>query len=406
MKLLYFAPHQLWPLTTGARLRDYHLAHQLAQRCSVTFVEMLHRGDQYGPALPGAFTQVISTAKGHNHTPSKLLRGLAGPIPLTVLHCTLPRVKAQLAEALNAQYDTVQLENVHLSEYLSVVRSAPNRPTVLMDWHNIESELMQRYSETTPSIVKRLVARRTAVLLERLENRLLGGSIVHTVASERERDKLLARCPSARIHVIPNGVDTAHYVRNVAEPPPAARNHRRTLLFVGSMDYHANIEAVTWFVREVWPGIAATFQDVDFVIVGRSPAPEIRALASERIHVTGTVEDVRPFYNEAAAVVVPLRIGSGTRLKILEAMAAGVPVVSTRIGAEGIAVEDNVNCLLADTPKDLMGAIAQVLTSPEKKFALVEAGRKLVTSRYDWSIIGEQLFQIHRDLASRPLTDG
>ena len=105
------------------------------------------------------------------------------------------------------------------------------------------------------------------------------------------------------------------------------------------MDYHANIDAVTWFSRTAWPEIAPKHPDLHFTIVGRDPAPAVRALASDRIHVTGTVDDVRPFYASAVAAVVPIRSGSGTRLKILEAMAAGVPVISTRLGAEGIEVE-------------------------------------------------------------------
>src|SRR6202034_3746319 len=121
---------------------------------------------------------------------------------------------------------------------------------------------------------------------------------------------------------------------------------KSTILFVGSMDYHANIDAMTWFTRTAWPEIARARADLRLVIVGRDPAPEVRALASDRIRVTGTVEDVRPYYASALAAVVPLRSGSGTRLKIFEAMAAGVPIVSTRLGAEGIDAQNLVHFFL------------------------------------------------------------
>src|SRR5208282_5448747 len=134
----------------------------------------------------------------------------------------------------------------------------------------------------------------------------------------REREKLQARVPTANIHVVPNGVDVPYYSIS-----PAARNQ---LLFVGSMDYSANIDAVLWFAGEVWPEISRRHPNLSFVIAGREPAPQVRALAaSDRIVVTGSVADIRPFYAGALAALAPLRVGSGTRLKILEAMAAGVP---------------------------------------------------------------------------------
>src|SRR3974390_3627014 len=117
------------------------------------------------------------------------------------------------------------------------------------------------------------------------------------------------------------------------------------------MDYHANIDGVTWFAHEIWPEIAARHPELEFIIVGRRPSAAVRALASQRIRVTGTVDDVRRFYTSAVVVIAPLRVGAGTRLKILEAMAAGVPVVSTRLGAEGIDAQPGRCLLLADSPR-------------------------------------------------------
>jgi glycosyltransferase involved in cell wall biosynthesis len=164
------------------------------------------------------------------------------------------------------------------------------------------------------------------------------------------------------------------------------------------MDYHANVDAVTWFSRVAWPEIARNHPNLQFAIVGRDPTPEVRALNSDRIHVTGTVDDVRPFYAAAVAAVVPIRSGSGTRLKILEAMAAGVPVVSTRLGVEGIEAEDNVHLLLADSGPEIAAAVGRVASSSETRNRLSQAARALVCRVYDWSVIGKQLFAIHADL--------
>jgi len=319
-----------------------------------------------------------------------------------VLNYSKARLASRLAEILlNGRFDTVQIEGVLLSSYLPVIQSTPNRPAILVDWHNTDSEVMWQFSRNTSSWAKRMVARRTAFLLERVETQLLERFGAHTVASESERKKVLARCAAATVHVIPNGVDVRHFspAGNGTRPlrtGPSGTGH--DLLFVGSMDYHANIDAVTWFSRNVWPEIARTHPDMRFTIVGRNPAPEVCSLSSDRVRVTGTVDDVRPYYASAVAVIAPIRSGSGTRLKILEAMAAGVPVVSTRLGAEGISVEDDVHLLLADSGQEIVAAIRRIISSSETRLRLVRAARGLIATRYDWSTIGEKLFRIHYDL--------
>jgi glycosyltransferase involved in cell wall biosynthesis len=409
MKLLYFAAHQIWPLNTGARLRDFQLARQLATHSSVTFVEMRHAGDeQYIPSADSGFAGIVTLERDGTYTPSKILRGLAGPTPVTMLNCWSSRSASQLAGVLHSrQFDTVQIEGTQLMAFLPVLQEAPGRPAIVVDWHNIESELMWRYAETTGNWAKKLAAKRTAKLIERAEDRLLDTCATHTVTSERERQRLLARRPGANIHVIPNGVDAGYYsAKEIAEASrrTGERDSKKTILFVGSMDYHANIDAVTWFSRAVWPEIARNHSEIHFMIVGRDPAPEVLALASDRIHVTGTVDDVRPFYAFAVAAVVPLRSGSGTRLKILEAMAAGVPVVSTRLGAEGIVAENDVHLLLADSGPEIAAAVRRVASSAETRTRLSQVARALVRSAYDWSVIGNWLYGIHADLveASAP----
>jgi glycosyltransferase involved in cell wall biosynthesis len=384
-------------------LRDYQLARQLAARSSVTFVEMRHTGEK--PRIPpdgSGFASMVTLEKDATYTPSKMLRGLAGPTPVTVLNCWSHRSASLLANVLRShRFDTVQIEGVHLMEYLPVIREASESPAIVVDWHNVESELMWRFAETTGNWAKKLAAKRTAKLIEGAENRLLNTCATHTVTSERERQKLLARCRTANIHVVPNGVDTCFYtVDKVAEAFRGGGqcNSKQTILFVGSMDYHANIDAAAWFSRTAWPEIARKYPHLDFTIVGRDPAPEVRALASDRIHVTGTVDDARPFYASAVAVVVPLRSGSGTRLKILEAMAAGVPVISTRLGAEGIEAEDGVHLLLAESGAEIAAAVCRVTSSVETRARLSQAARALVCRVYEWSVIGMQLHRIHADL--------
>lgn len=402
MDLLYIATHQLWPLTTGARLRDYHLARQLASHCRVTFVEMVLPNDDFDRRSPSdaGFADVVTIRRSQGYTPWTLLRGMTGPIPLTVLNYWSPRIAGELAGILRRQrFDAVQLESIHLSPYIPVIRAAPSRPALLNDYHNIESELMARYSETCANPVRRLVAGRTARLLERSERQssILCDAI--TLPSERERIKFLGMAPGAKVRTIPNGVDTSFYAPAFANQCDTAA-HRRSVLFVGSMDYHANEDAVQWFAREVWPRIAAENPSLEFVIVGRNPGAAIRALASPSIRVTGTVDDVRTFYADALAVVAPLRIGSGTRLKILEAMAAGAPIVSTRLGAEGIEVEHDKHLLLADSAAGMAESLRLIAGSGELRARLRDSARRLAR-QYDWSVLGRQLYETHLELQQR-----
>jgi glycosyltransferase involved in cell wall biosynthesis len=170
------------------------------------------------------------------------------------------------------------------------------------------------------------------------------------------------------------------------------------------MDYHANVDGVVNFAREVWPQVRDRqirdhLAGLTFTIVGRDPAPEVRELAAmPGVEVTGTVDDVRPFYREAAAAVVPLKVGGGSRLKILEAMAAGVPVVSTTLGAEGLNVKHGENILIADTNEQLIEAIAAVVEDDVRLKQLSAAGRTLVSNHYDWSRLGTNLFEMYQQL--------
>ena len=203
---------------------------------------------------------------------------------------------------------------------------------------------------------------------------------------------MLLRYPEASISLVPNGVDVAYY------SPENQGGNPQEILFVGSMDYHANVEAVTWFVSNVWPLVKSSVPGLTFRIVGRDPSAEVLALAAPDVLITGTVDDIRPFYARAAATVVPLRVGGGTRLKILESMAAKVPVVSTRLGAEGIDVRHDSDILLADSPAEIAAALERVVTNRQLAERLKLAGYALANRLYDWSIAGEQLYSVHAGL--------
>jgi glycosyltransferase involved in cell wall biosynthesis len=340
------------------------------------------------------------------YTIRKLMRGIIGP-PVSVLNYFDEAASIELQRLVReTRFDVVQIEGVHLTKYLPFIRGSRFRPLLLCDWHNIYSELVRRYGEHNASGLRRRYAFRTAHLLEETELRLLSECDAHISVSDLDRLKLQQRAPSARVYVVENGVDVELYADDKFEHTSqngsdynAARN---ALVFVGSMDYHPNIDAVRYFANEVWPRIQIQAPQLSFWIVGSKPTTSVRDLNKIKgITVTGTVSDVRPYYRKALAAVVPLRVGGGSRLKILEAMAAGVPVISTTIGAEGLRAIPGVHLVIADTPEEMFRSVMQLANSRNIWEALVKAGSELVRAGYDWCVVGSRLYEIHKSLVEK-----
>jgi sugar transferase (PEP-CTERM/EpsH1 system associated) len=413
MQILFFSSRYSWPPNTGSGLRDYHLARELAKKAAVTFVGLSSGNDEPELSTETArapqvqneiFERTILIRLQPTYTLRKLARGIIGP-PVTVLNYFDENASVELQRLMSkTNFDSVQIEGVHLIKYLPFIRSSRFHPPVLCDWHNIESQIMGRYAEYCDNWLRRLYALRTARLLENTELRLLSECDAHTTVSQVDRLKLQQRAPSARIFVIENGVDAESYADSELDQVPQkhCETARNTLVFVGSMNYHANIDAVSYFVREVWPRIHGQDPALSFWIVGSRPTAAVRALSDIKgVNVTGTVPDVRPYYRKALAAVVPLRVGGGSRLKILEAMAAGVPVVSTTMGIEGLRVIPGVTLAIADTPEEMSRTVIRLANSQEHWHSFVAAGSELVKQGYDWPVLGSQLYDLHKSLAEK-----
>ena len=391
MRILFVSPRLCLPLLSGARLREYHLARALGERGEVTYVSFAVPGFPVPAAADLPFFRDIHLVPLQGrYTPLKIARGLVGRWPLGVVNYTRAAMKSVLADAVaGRRFDLVHLESTHLAAYVPFLQSATATP-VVFDWHNIESELYRRYSRNTASLPRKVYAGITARRMAATENWLLHASLGHSVCSARERQHLLALAPTARVAVIENGVDAEYFSAAAA----GAARHR--IVFVGSMDYHANIEAAVWFVRRVWPGVSAAFPDWRLTLVGSNPVPAVRELAdAANVEVTGTVPDVRPYYREAVSAIVPVLTGSGTRLKILEAMAAGVPVVSSSVGAEGLAVSPDKDILIADGAEAWLPALGSLASDAAPARAMAANASQLVRSRYDWRILGERLYRTY-----------
>lgn len=275
---------------------------------------------------------------------------------------------------LRSRFDVVHIEGCAMANF-----TFPADVPVVLDEQNVEYDVLHRVASVTRSLPRRLYNHLDYLKLRSEEER--AWRTVDAVAMTSSRDESFVRriLPGARTAVVPNGVDVEFFT------PGSGPVERGTLLFFGEMGYYPNTDAMLFFIREVFPLLRRAGRAVKLVVVGPSAPPAIRALASSDVIVTGAVPDLRPYLQAAQVVVVPLRVGGGTRLKILEAMAMGKAVVSTRLGAEGLDVTHGDDILLADGAQAMAAETRRVLEDDDLARGLGSAGRRLVESRYDWN---------------------
>jgi sugar transferase (PEP-CTERM/EpsH1 system associated) len=390
VRILFLSPRQCWPARSGAKLREYHFTKALAQHGQLTYLHFTDPGTDPLTQQDLPFChRVIAIPKPTPYGPVNLIRGVVGPSPLPILNYASQQMSAAVDRLTKAEaFDLIHFDSIHMIHYGGTASKA------VYNWHNIESEAMQRFGDTVSSGAKRWYARLTASKLAALERGILKTALGHVVCSEREQKELKQIAPLARIAVVENGVDVASFA-GAAE----GSTESRKLVFIGLMEYYPNVEAATSFAQRIWPSLRQRFPQLSLWIVGANPTPEVRELGKlEGVTVTGTVPEVRPYYRDALAAIVPLRTGGGTRLKILEAMAAGVPVISTPLGAEGLTVTPDKTILMAD-PDDAeawVRHLAHLTTSESNRKTLTAAALELVRTQYDWEILGRKLCNVYK----------
>lgn len=385
MKILWVKAGKLLPVDTGGKIRSYNILRFLAGSHSVTLLSYYggRRDLQYEAdiraELPGAET--IYTAAPDSTTVEQsldYLRRLPRSAPYAVGKFTHHAVAKTIQRFMEeGRFD------VAVCDFLSASLNFPKKlliPTVLFQ-HNVESSLWRRMAATESNPIKRMAFGIEAAKMSRYEGAALRRFDYIIAVSEHDRKQMLGMDPAAQITVVPTGVDTSKF--SVA--PPSSANHPR-IVFTGSMDWEPNIDAVEYFCEQIWPGILVQFPNAIFQIVGRNPHGKVRRLASSSVQVTGTVLSVAEYLRDATVVVVPLRVGGGTRLKIFEAMATGKAVVSTSIGAEGLEVESGRDLILAEDAGAFAESILLLLRDAALRRKYEETAVALA-SQHDWSRI-------------------
>ncbi len=398
MRVLWVKGGKLLPVDTGGKIRSYNLLRFLGKDHEVTLLQYYGgRRDRdfevvLGKELPGS--EIIHTAAPDSNFLDRSLDYLYRlPMrpPYAVSKFTHRLVRSKLCNWLpSGRFD------VAVCDFLSASWNFPSpllMPCVLFQ-HNVESSLWQRLAAVESNPIKKLSFAIESAKMTRYERATLG-KFHHIIAvSEHDRQQMLQMNPSCEITVVPTGVDTQKF--NIA-PPSSAEPAR--VVFTGSMDWEPNVDAVEYFCSQIWPRVLVEFPAAIFQIVGRNPFAKVQRLASPSVQVTGTVPSVAEYLEKASVVVVPLRIGGGTRLKIFEAMAMGKAMVSTSIGAEGLGVENGRDLLLADDAASFADAVMLLLRDAAVRRKFEQAAVRLA-AQYDWSQVVKQFADVLRKVTA------
>lgn len=394
MKTILFITGRLpFPLDDGWKIRTYHLIKGMVNSgYKVDLLSYVSEDEDSKAieAMRNICNSVFAVIRAKHYSVADLLKGLVTSIPFSVYNYhTCQMAKAVVEIIKDNNYDFVQIEDIVMCQYLDgIVGSCSN---IILDMHNIESALLERYAFESKNYLKKNYAYLTANKLNKYEIEYGSKCSKVLVCSQEDSDILATRGLRGKIEVIPNGVDTNYF-------QPMLEGNDNSIVFVGSMDYHANVSGVLHFAENVFPQIRIKNPGIRWYIVGKKPTAEVLGLASDSIIVTGSVPDVRPFVAAASVVVAPLLVGGGTRLKILEAMSMGKPIVSTSIGAEGIEVSSGENIILADNDKDFADSVNELLRDRQKAEQLGKNANRQVLKGYAWNSISGRLAKMYETL--------
>ena len=386
MKLLWVKCDFLHPTTKGGQIRTLETLRRLHRNHEVHYVAF------HDPAQPEGLaraSEYCTHAYPILHTPpsrsspafaAQLLGNLFSPLPLSLARYGSKEMKSTIEKLLAREnFDSL------VCDFLSPAPNIPDLGRAVLFQHNVESTIWRRHAETA-SFLKRRYFQLQADRMFRYERdacRRAGGVIA---VSRDDAAAMTELFGVADVAAVPTGVDTDYFA-----PPAISAGPKADIVFVGSMDWMPNIDGMNWFFDSILPLIHRRNPSLTVAVVGRRPSPDMlnRARQDERIQVTGTLPDIRPWLWGSRVAIVPLRIGGGTRLKIYEAMAAGVPVVSTTIGAEGLDVHPPEDIRIADLPEAFADRCLELLDDPALRRGISDAALAMVASEFSWERVAE-----------------
>lgn len=395
MHLLWVKTELLHPIDKGGRIRTYNMLRALKRQHRVTYLTL-----DNGAAAPDArelaneYCHELVCVPFHEAkrlSPRfwfELLANVASPLPYAIAKYKSDRLRQEIEEAVRSRgIDVV------VCDFLAPSQNVPDglRCRTVLFQHNVEAAIWRRHADVGSNPISRAYFREQWRRMERFErsecrrfDSVVAVSRIDAIAIERDYG-------IKGVFDVPTGVDTEYF-----RPDGRAPQQPRNLVFTGAMDWLPNEDGIAWFVYEILPLIHEKMPDVTLTIVGRNPPPLIRELAARdnRLRVTGSVPDVRPYMESGAVFIVPLRVGGGTRLKIYEALAMERPLVSTTIGAEGLPLENGVHAVIADGAEQFANAVLKLLSDPARAFTMARTGASYVRSNFGWDRAAERFVEL------------
>ncbi len=401
MKILWLSHLIPYPPKGGVLQRSYHLLKQVSIHHDVDLIAF-NQLDLISP-LFNDVEEGISEAHQHlsqycqyieffdipsdrSSFTKKLLalKSLFTHFPYTLNWLLSEKFKQCLEELIrNNNYDFIHFDTISLAPFKSVCGSIPTS----LDHHNIESHMLLRRASKEKNILKKIYFLQEGKRLENYEKILCPQFTFNFTCSDLDTARLQSNSPASETYTIPNGVDTIYF-----DPEPAVEKSN-SLLFIGTLSWYPNVEAVEFIAKEIWPLLKEEFPDIECDLIGANPPESIKGVAAHdnNFHVHGFVDDIIPYFKQAKCYVCPIKDGGGTKLKILDALSIGMAIVADPIACEGINVEDKDNILFAESAEEYVESIKKVLTQNKLRENLQRNARLLATDEYSYEEIGKNL---------------
>lgn len=318
------------------------------------------------------------------------LRSLFSSCPYTIRWLTSASYKDVLMHELNSkEYDVIWFDTISLAQYRETINNNPSK--LLLNHHNIESDMMYRRAEKETNYLKKMYFNFEAYKLKKYEESEVNKYNINVTCSDLDSHRLETISPSINTHVIPNGVNTDFF-----SPSNETTSDPYSLVFMGGMSWYPNREAMLFFAREVWPELKRQIPDVKMHVVGENPPQELHDLArnDNNFFVYGFVDNIKNIFDQSGIYVCPISDGGGTKLKILDALAMGKPIVANEVACEGINVTNGLNVLFAETPGEYIAKISELISDTSVRQKLSHNSRKLIMEKYSYDVVGRDLVKL------------
>lgn len=391
-RILFLTSRLPWPPREGHQLRSWHLLKALAAQHEVVLLSFVRQDDDIAAAdslrdrLSGVELFPIASDRSHLSSAAALLAGVVSQLPYIAVKYMSQALRQRLA-VLARDADLVHFDMLPLMQHADCVE--PGTP-VGYNAHNVEHHLLRLRAGNESNPLARIYLRSQLKRLRAFETAACQRADVVLACSPIDAEALRELAPDSDVLVVPNGVDLdANLPRDAPALEPSRGNTR--LVFVGNMGWFPNRQGIAWFLDQVFPRILRVRPDAELVVIGKCDGFRVPAAVAPHVRMAGFVDDLRPLVQAAEVYVVPLQSGSGTRLKVLEAMALGKAIVTTAVGSEGIDLKAGENALFADQPEAFAQAVLALLDDPQRRERLGSAARACAQASYGWDAIGEQL---------------